>query len=65
MVVAPIIKLTNAITRLTTTMENLKKSVEDLTVNNQRRMKTSGGMQRAGRAPWRSRNAHPVMEDDR
>ena len=34
MVVAPIIKLTNAITRLTTTMENLKKSVEDLTVNN-------------------------------
>lgn len=34
LVIAPIIKLTQAITRLTTTMENLKKSVEDLATNN-------------------------------
>ena len=33
-VVTPIVKLTHAITKLTTTMENLEKNVEDLTVNN-------------------------------
>lgn len=34
LVIAPIVKLTQAITRLTTTMENLKQSVEELTTNN-------------------------------
>jgi len=32
--VAPIVKLTQAITKLTATMENMEKSVEDLTANN-------------------------------
>ncbi|MEN6338714.1 MAG: hypothetical protein ABFD03_01165 [Clostridiaceae bacterium] len=32
--VAPMIKLTRAITRLTTIMENMEKSVGELTVNN-------------------------------
>ena len=35
LVIAPIVKLTQAITRLTATMENLKQSMEDLTANNQ------------------------------
>ena len=35
LVIAPIVKLTQAITRLTATMENLKQSMEDLTTNNQ------------------------------
>ena len=33
-IVAPIIKLTRAITRLTTIMENMEKSVEELTSSN-------------------------------
>ena len=33
-VVVPIVKLTHAITRLTTTMENMEKNVEELTANN-------------------------------
>ncbi len=33
-VVAPLVKLTKAITRLTTTMENMEKNVVDLTTNN-------------------------------
>lgn len=32
--VAPIVKLTRAITKLTTTMENMEKSVDELTTNN-------------------------------
>ncbi|NLI54679.1 MAG: hypothetical protein GX417_10240 [Clostridiales bacterium] len=32
--VAPIVKLTHAITKLTTTMENMEKNVEELTANN-------------------------------
>lgn len=32
-IVTPIVKLTRAITRLTTAMENVEKNVEDLTVN--------------------------------
>ena len=35
LIIAPIVKLTQAITRLTATMENLKQSMEDLTTNNQ------------------------------
>lgn len=34
LIIAPIVKLTQAITKLTTTMENLKQSLEDLTSNN-------------------------------
>ena len=34
LIIAPIVKLTQAITRLTTTMENLKHSVEDLAAKN-------------------------------
>lgn len=33
-IVTPIVKLTRAITKLTTTMENVEKSVEELTANN-------------------------------
>ncbi|MCE5188214.1 MAG: hypothetical protein LLF75_03370 [Eubacteriales bacterium] len=33
-ILAPIIKLTQAITRLTATMENLKQSVEELSTSN-------------------------------
>ncbi len=32
--VAPIVKLTRAITKLTATMENMEKSVDELTANN-------------------------------
>ena len=35
LIIAPIVKLTQAITRLTATMDNLKQSVEELTTNNQ------------------------------
>ena len=33
-VIGPIVKLTRAITRLTSTMENMEKNVVDLTANN-------------------------------
>jgi len=34
LIIAPIVKLTQAITRLTATMDNLKQSVEELTTKN-------------------------------
>ncbi len=34
MIIVPIVKLTHAITKLTTTMESMEKSVADLTTNN-------------------------------
>lgn len=34
LIIAPIVKLTQAITRLTTTMESMKHSVEDLATKN-------------------------------
>ncbi|HRX57429.1 MAG TPA: DUF948 domain-containing protein [Eubacteriales bacterium] len=34
MMIAPIVRLTRAITRLTATMESMEKSVDELTLNN-------------------------------